>query len=748
MLREIGHTAIATHDDKLIEHAIAFAEREGIERDRFEFQMLYGIRGRLQEELVARGLQGARRDAVRARLVPLPHAPSGRTPGEPHLLPAKLGRPMTQTSARFATVPPSGIREIFDLALTIPDAIHLEIGAPDFPTPDHIVEAAAQAARDGFTRYTPTGGLGTLRELLADKVRRRNGMNCAVENVVAAAGGCCAIFAALEVLLDDGDGVLIPDPAWPVYEMATLSLGGEVQRYPLHPETGFEPDLEALEAAITSRTRVLVTNSPGNPTGGVHRRETVEALLALAEKHDLWLLSDEAYEDFVFEGEHVTTGSLDGAAKRVIGVYTFSKTYSMTGWRMGYLVGPEPIMKGVTIALEPLIACPSSVSQKAAEAALAGPQDNVGGDVRGLQAAPRSRRGNPRPRRRGVRPPGRELLHGRARPRRRRCERVRVLAPRGTPRRGRCRATPSARGAPECCASRSAWRTPISSAASSCSPSTPPGGRVVIRGALAASVTPLRDGGDAVDQEAIAPLVDFYADAGLDGLLVLGTTGEGILFSPDERRVVTERFVESGNGRLALIIHTGAQTTADTVALAAHAAETGADGVAVIGPPYFAYDDDSLLAHFAAAADAAAPLPFYVYEFAARAGYPVPLAVLARLRDTAENFVGLKVSNAPYEAFAPYLAGGPGRVRRARVPHRPRPGRGRGRRGLGPRRRVSRAGGRPRARAERGGRRARHRRARRAAAIPVPVGAQARPGAARRAGRAVRPRPAAGPDAA
>ena len=180
----------------------------------------------------------------------------------------------------------------------------------------------------------------------------------------------------------------------------------------------------------------------------------------------------------------------------------------------------------------------------------------------------------------------------------------------------------------------------------------------MIKGALAASVTPLTDGGEAVDEAGIKPLVDLYADAGLDGLLVLGTTGEGILFSLDERRRIADRFVEAGAGRLAMIVHAGAQTTADTVALSAHAAEAGADAVAVIGPPYFAYDDDSLFAHFSAAARAAAGLPFYVYEFAARAGYPVPLAVLTRLREDAENFVGLKVSDAPYEAFAPYLIDG------------------------------------------------------------------------------------------
>jgi dihydrodipicolinate synthase/N-acetylneuraminate lyase len=180
----------------------------------------------------------------------------------------------------------------------------------------------------------------------------------------------------------------------------------------------------------------------------------------------------------------------------------------------------------------------------------------------------------------------------------------------------------------------------------------------VIRGALAASATPLREGGDAVAADAVAPLVDFYADAGLDGLLVLGTTGEGILISPEERRRVAERFVEAGAGRLAMIVHAGAQTTADTVALAAHAAETGADAVAVIGPPYFAYDDEALLTHFAAAARAAAPLPFYVYEFAATSGYAVAPEVLQRLREDAPNLVGLKVSDTPWDAFSQYLLPG------------------------------------------------------------------------------------------
>jgi dihydrodipicolinate synthase/N-acetylneuraminate lyase len=180
----------------------------------------------------------------------------------------------------------------------------------------------------------------------------------------------------------------------------------------------------------------------------------------------------------------------------------------------------------------------------------------------------------------------------------------------------------------------------------------------MLRGALAASVTPLRGSGDALDEEAIGPLVDFLVAGGLDGLLALGTTGEGILLAEDERRRATERFLEAADGRLAVAVHCGAQTTAETVALAEHAAAAGADAVAVIGPPYFAFDEEELLRHFAAAARACAPVPFYLYEFAARSGYAVPLAVIERLRDLAPNLAGLKVSDTPFDRFAPYLLEG------------------------------------------------------------------------------------------
>lgn len=177
----------------------------------------------------------------------------------------------------------------------------------------------------------------------------------------------------------------------------------------------------------------------------------------------------------------------------------------------------------------------------------------------------------------------------------------------------------------------------------------------MLRGSLAATITPLRDGGAALDEDAFAPYVDFLVEGGLDGVLALGTTGEGILLSAEERRRAADLFISAAGGRFQVAVHCGAQTTADTVELARHAVEAGADAVAVIGPPYFAYDEEALYRHFAAAADAAGPLPFYLYEFKARTGYSIPLSVIERLGD---RVVGLKVSNQPFEAVEPYLLEG------------------------------------------------------------------------------------------
>jgi dihydrodipicolinate synthase/N-acetylneuraminate lyase len=180
----------------------------------------------------------------------------------------------------------------------------------------------------------------------------------------------------------------------------------------------------------------------------------------------------------------------------------------------------------------------------------------------------------------------------------------------------------------------------------------------MIARALAAAVTPLSSSGDDVDAAAVAGLVDFYVASGLDGLLILGTTGEGILLSVAERCAVADEYLRCSQGRLPVMVHCGAQSTRDTAVLAEHAAGSGAAGVAVIAPPYFALDDSAIEQHFVVAARACAPTPFYVYEFAARSGYAVPLPVVERLRDAAPNFTGLKVSDTPFERVQPYVLPG------------------------------------------------------------------------------------------
>jgi len=179
-----------------------------------------------------------------------------------------------------------------------------------------------------------------------------------------------------------------------------------------------------------------------------------------------------------------------------------------------------------------------------------------------------------------------------------------------------------------------------------------------LHGAIAAAVTPLRHGGRALDDGAVAPLVAFLAGGGVDGVLVAGTTGEGLLLSTTERRRLAELFVGARPEGFAVAVHAGAQTTHDTVSLAAHAQDIGADAVAVIAPPYFPLDDDELFAHFHSAANACDPLPFYVYEFAGRSGYSIPIGVIERLRASSPNLAGLKVSDMPFDAVRPYLLDG------------------------------------------------------------------------------------------
>jgi aspartate/methionine/tyrosine aminotransferase len=264
------------------------------------------------------------------------------------------------------------------LAAGYTDVLNLGMGDPNFGTPAHVIDAAALAAREGWTKYTPSGGLPGLRELILDKVRRRNGIDCSSGQIVVTTGGCGGLFTTLLCLLDPGDEVLLPDPGWANYPPMVHVLGGRSVFFPLDHGRGFEPDVSGIEALVTPRSKAIVLNSPGNPTGGVYSRESIAAVLELAQRHDLWVISDECYDELVFEGEHVSSVTV-GEPDRVVTVFTFSKSYAMTGWRVGYVVAPLPLADAIAKAQEPVVGNASSVSQKAAEAALTGPQDCVGG---------------------------------------------------------------------------------------------------------------------------------------------------------------------------------------------------------------------------------------------------------------------------------------------------------------------------------------------------------------------------------
>lgn len=276
-----------------------------------------------------------------------------------------------------AEIPPQGVRVIMELAWKIPDAIHLEVGEPNFPTPAHIVEAAALAVRDDrWHHYTPNAGIWSLREAIAEKMRSRNGLEVTPEQVVVHAGAVEGIASVLLALAEAGDEVLIPGLTWPNYEMFLRLQGATPVPYPLREANGFLPDPDEIARLVTPRTKALFTNTPGNPTGTVFPAELLRALVDLCRRYDLYLVSDEVYEDIVFDAPHVSAARFDTDG-RVITLSGFSKGYAMTGWRIGYTVSPPRIAEVITKIQEPLISCTNAVAQKAAEAALRGPQDVV-----------------------------------------------------------------------------------------------------------------------------------------------------------------------------------------------------------------------------------------------------------------------------------------------------------------------------------------------------------------------------------
>jgi aspartate aminotransferase len=257
------------------------------------------------------------------------------------------------------------------------DVIHLEIGEPDFDTPANIREAAKRALDEGYTHYPPAPGFPRLREAIAADASARKGFHVDPERVIVTPGAKPIMFYALLVLADAGDEVIYPDPGFPIYESMARYVGATPVPVPIRQENGFRLDPDELASLVTARTRLLILNSPANPTGGVLSREDLERIAEIARERDLIVLADEIYGRIIYEGEHVSIASLPGMTERTILLDGFSKTYAMTGWRLGYGILPEPLVVPFSRLIINSVSGTSAHSQMAAVEALTGPQDEV-----------------------------------------------------------------------------------------------------------------------------------------------------------------------------------------------------------------------------------------------------------------------------------------------------------------------------------------------------------------------------------
>jgi aspartate aminotransferase len=273
-------------------------------------------------------------------------------------------------------VPGSGIRRIHEIALRMPDVLALAVGEPDQPVAPHVLEAASRAWLADDTDYTANAGIAPLREAIAAKLRRGNGIPVDADHIWVTPGATEALYLALSLVLEPGDEVLVPDPGYTTFTMAPRMLSAVPVPYRLEPDRGFLPDLAALEAQVTSRTRAIIVNSPSNPLGVVFPEPVLRELLAFASRHDLWLISDEVYEAFTWGVPHVSPAAFD-EEDRVLTVHSFSKTYALTGARVGSLVVPLGLDQVLRTYQEAIVSCVNTPAQHAALAAITGPQDAV-----------------------------------------------------------------------------------------------------------------------------------------------------------------------------------------------------------------------------------------------------------------------------------------------------------------------------------------------------------------------------------
>ena len=257
------------------------------------------------------------------------------------------------------------------------EVIHLEVGEPDFDTPANVREAAKGALDAGATHYAPFPGIPELRAAIADDYSARRGMAVDPDHVFVTVGGKGVLYYAIMALVDPGDEVIVPDPGYPIYASITRFVGGTAVAIPIRQENDFRLDVDELVSLVTPKTRMIILNSPANPTGGLLTRDDLERIAALARERDLVVLSDEIYSRILYEGEHVSIATLPGMAERTIVLDGFSKTYAMTGWRLGYAIVPESLVFAFGRLIINSVTSATTFAQVGAVEALRGPQDAV-----------------------------------------------------------------------------------------------------------------------------------------------------------------------------------------------------------------------------------------------------------------------------------------------------------------------------------------------------------------------------------
>ena len=291
-------------------------------------------------------------------------------------------------AARLDTLGTESAYVVLDAARKLEAAghsvVHLEIGEPNVPTAPHVVEAGIRALREGRTRYAVAAGVPEFRDAIAQSMAPR-GVRVAAENVIVTPGAKPMLFCAALALINPGDEVLCPNPGFPIYESVVRFAGGKPVYYPLDKTRGFAPDVAAIAERITPRTRVLILNLPHNPTGGVASADDLARLATLAERHDLWVISDEVYWHITYGPHSNSIAALPGMAQRTVIVDGFSKGYAMTGWRLGYGVMPVALAGPMTTLIINNLSCTATFVQYAGLAALQGPQDSVHRMVAGLK---------------------------------------------------------------------------------------------------------------------------------------------------------------------------------------------------------------------------------------------------------------------------------------------------------------------------------------------------------------------------